>query len=259
MGVTIYLSHLISDRELAELTRCYHCGLESIEFSIGHELDHFEASMEQYRQRLTDMGSPRLTLHGPFLDLNPAAYDSLIRRVTRERFEACYRAGQLLGAEKIVFHSCFVPQVYYLTGWAERIIEFFEEFLDGKQGIGICLENVLDPEIAPIRQIAETISHPDFGLCLDVGHAHCYSKHSVTVWAEELAPWIRHLHLHDNDGSGDQHQALGRGNIPFEQILAVFLEQVSRQKGSFPTITLELNSAQDIIDSMHYLSQLEGK
>ena len=84
----IYVSHLLCDEDMKEICGQYGAGVESIEFSISDNLDRLERKMEQYQKRLEQMGNPPLTLHGPFLDLNPASFDSQIRNgltsVTRQ-------------------------------------------------------------------------------------------------------------------------------------------------------------------------------
>lgn len=112
----IYVSHLLCDEDMKELCCQYGTGVESIEFSISDNLDRLERKMERYQKRLEQMGNPPLTLHGPFLDLNPASFDSRIRKVTMERFDQCYQAGIRLGAKKIVYHSGMIPMVYFREG-----------------------------------------------------------------------------------------------------------------------------------------------
>lgn len=105
----IYVSHLLRDEEMKELVEELEVGVESIEFSISENLDHLSEHIKTYRKRLQFIGTRELTLHGPFLDLNPVAYDSRVRRVTMERFIQCYEAAQELGAKKIVYHTCYHP------------------------------------------------------------------------------------------------------------------------------------------------------
>ena len=130
----IYISHLLPDEEMQELLKNSELGVESIEFSISENLDHLDKTIETYKERLIKMGNPPLTLHGPFLDLIPATFDSMIRRVTMERFEQCYQVGKLLGAKKIVYHSGMIPTVYYRQGWANQVSRFFNDFLQDKDG-----------------------------------------------------------------------------------------------------------------------------
>ena len=154
-----------------------------------------------------------------FLDVNPAAYDRLVREVTMKRFDQCYQAGLLLGARKIVFHSGMNPYVYYKQGWADQVSRFFSEFMDGRQELEIVLENVFDDDWELLLDVYKKVDHPNFKLCLDIGHAHCYSSVDVREWAKALAPYVTHVHVHDNLGDRDAHTGLGRGNLPYQQVL----------------------------------------
>lgn len=215
----LYISHLLDDDSMKELIQEMGLGIESIEFSIAENLDQMEQKLLEYEKRLEYMGARELTLHGPFLDLNPMAFDSLVQEATRVRYEQTYEAGRKLGAKKIIFHAGYIPSVYFLEGWAERMVDFYERFLENKSDeIEILMENVLDPLPGPIRKVAEGISHPAFGICLDIGHAHCYSEVPVEQWISELFPYIRHLHLHDNLGNQDSHLALGAGSINLDPV-----------------------------------------
>ena len=173
----LYFSHLLPDEETKEIMKKTGMGLESIEFSISENLDHLESCLSAYAERLERMGCEELILHGPFLDLNSMTFDERIREVTRQRYEEAYDAAKKLGAKKIVYHSCYVPDFYLLIGWAERMAQFFEEFLaDKDDSVEVLMENVLDRVWEPLKETAERVDHPAFGLCLDIGHTHCYSK-----------------------------------------------------------------------------------
>ena len=194
----ICISHLLPDEEMKELVAATGVGVESIDFSISDNLDHLEKTIESYQKKLEEMGNPPLILHGPFLDLNPASFDSLIRDVTMKRFTQCYQAGLKLGAKKIVFHSGMIPCVYYREGWADKVSQFFTEFLRNKEKIEIVMENVLDEDWRLLLDVYKQVEHPNFKLCLDMGHAHCYSEISVLEWAQELAPsgtWKRNTSI----------------------------------------------------------------
>lgn len=224
----LYLSHLMSDNDMADLLEEYHLGVETIEFSIGYCLDEWRAKAAAYQERLKAMEwEGPLTVHGPFLDLDPVSWDSKIAQASRERFSQAYQAAWELGARKIVYHTCFVPMINFLEGWADRMIEFWNGFLTDKgREITVCLENVFDPEYAPLLKIAQAVSHPAFGLCFDVGHAHCFTSHPAREWLENLYPYVRHLHLHDNHGVWDEHLGMGQGTLPWKEILGFIQEKM---------------------------------
>lgn len=249
----IFISHLIPDEQMKELLTLTKAGVESIEFSVSENLDRLDQTMLSYEKRLRFMGCEQLILHGPFLDLNPMSYDSQIRRVTMQRYQQCYLAAQKLGAQKIVYHSCFLPRIYLPIGWAERVSEFYQEFLADKDtSIQIVMENVLDPSPKLLTEVARSVCHPAFSLCLDLGHAHCYSSVSLSEWISCLSPFIDHLHLHDNCGQSDFHLALGKGNIPFAQILPDLLLKN-------PTVSLECSDAKDLFSSWEFLRSFQKK
>ena len=250
----LYVSGLSGPEDMKAILKETGAGLETIAFSIAENLDRFEETLESERQLIEDCHRPALSVHGPFLDLNPMAFDSLVRSATMTRFNQAYEAARRLRARKIIFHSGMIPTVYFLEGWAERMIDFWNEFLDGKEGITVLMENVLDREITPFAEIAGAVSHPDFGLCLDIGHAHCYSPHEVSEWAEGLKGQIRHVHLHDNDGTWDHHKALGDGTIPLEEILPALA-------GGNPGVswTIECIGRKDVLKSVGTLRRILGQ
>ena len=244
----IYLSHLIPDQELAELFRADPTGLETIEFSIASCLDDFTDTLRQYSKRIEQMHPAALSVHGPFLDLNPASYDSCIQAVTRKRFEQAYHAAKALNATKIIYHSCFVPQINYYEGWVEQAVPFWKSFLDNKpDDITICMENVFDGFPVYIKEVIRQVDHPAFGICLDLGHAHAFSSIPVTQWVEELGSSIRHIHIHDNDGTKDSHLAIGDGTIAWDCVTDAL-----QKKCPTADFTIENNSREDFITSLNF-------
>lgn len=241
-----YISHLMDDDTMEKLVQSTGLGIESIEFSISDNLDEFDRTMETYTKRLEKMGNPSLTLHGPFLDLNPMAFDSQIQQVTMRRYEQAYEAAHRLGARKLILHSGFLPKVYFLEGWADRMVDFYNRFLENKnEEIQIVMENVLDPQPEPLAEVAERIQHAAFGICLDVGHTHSYSGVPLEQWIDVLKPYITHLHLHDNCGDRDSHLAVGDGSIPWASVQTLLSNGVE--------YTLECRTEEDVRKSVRRL------
>ena len=65
----------------------------------------------------------------------------------------------------------------------------------------------------------ENVNDPRMKMCMDIGHVSAYSQIPVMEWLEMFAPWIRHFHIHNNDGLVDSHQPLASGVIPMEEVL----------------------------------------
>ena len=242
------------------LARCG-CGLELISFSIAEKLDAFDTTLREMQGVLERLGNPPLTIHGPFLDLNPMAYDRLVQQATFDRFAQAYEAAEILGARKIIFHSGMVPTVYFLWGWAERMADFWNRFLEKRSGIPVCMENVLDREFGPFAEVADAVDSPDFGICLDTGHAHCYSDDGALAWAKGLAPYIRHMHIHDNDGTRDAHRPCVAGTVPNREILTYLLGQDENGAPRAPklsSIAVEQLSIEDAEASLRFVREIVG-
>jgi len=244
----IFISELLAPDELREFTKSY--GLELIRFSVADTLDRLDAAIQE-----VDYDCP-LTVHGPFLDLNPATWDSEVRRVTALRFHQAWCAGRALGAEKLVLHTGFMPRANVIEGWAPRVADFFGEFMATHGDMPVALENVLDPYWEPMLEVWQRVRHPGFGLCLDVGHAHCYSLQAATAWADGLLPALTHVHLHDNHGPrpldavADAHLALGDGTLPLKPLMAILGQR------SDLTYTIECASRDAVRKSLEALEKI---
>mgnify|MGYP004548202273 CR=1 FL=1 len=112
--------------------------------------------------------------------------------------------------------------------------------MEDKDDLEIVMENVLDEDWRLLLDVYKQVNHPKFKLCLDMGHAHCYSEESVLQWSEELAPYITHVHIHDNMGDRDAHKGLGTGNIPWEKVLRILPQTEKR------SWTVECSTKEDV-------------
>ena len=220
---TVYISHLFPDQEFKEiLDETPGLGIETIEFGIGDNLDHGQAALTAYRERLGSYLTGRpVSVHGPFLDLNPGSFDTLIRQATMTRFRQAYACAKDLHAERIIFHSGFNPDTCYEIGWPDKAAEFWQEFLEQCDGtIAVHLENVLDLHWEVVAEILDKADCPFFTACVDVGHVNTYSVQTPAEWLTGLAGKIGHLHLHDNNGKRDEHKALGTGTISPDELFS---------------------------------------
>jgi L-ribulose-5-phosphate 3-epimerase len=83
-----------------------------------------------------------------------------------------------------------------------------------KKGINIALENLRRPDYLDF--VFSNIQSDRLLFCYDSGHENCYTKGT-----DLLAKYLHKLcclHLHDNDGSSDQHRIPGEGTMDWEHI-----------------------------------------
>lgn len=68
-----------------------------------------------------------------------------------------------------------------------------------------------------------------------------FKEYDVYRWIEILGDRIGHFHLHNNDGSGDQHRALMDGSLDMERIIKC----ANRFCGSDVTFTIESHECRE--------------
>ena len=212
----IFLSTIAPDA--AETARAWGVHLEIAEYCTAWNMDRdFPTVDRQVKQKVEGVG--RLLLHAPFNELFPCAIDPKARELAAFRFRQAIELAKGYGAEKVVIHGGYNPRIYYPVWYVEQSIRFWKDFLREDPGIELVLENVLETEPAWLTDILKGVDHPRLRMCLDVGHVHAYSKVSVMEWLESSAPWISHFHIHNNDGTADDHCVPDVGNIPMEKLL----------------------------------------
>lgn len=246
----IAFSDLLTKEDMKMAVEKTGMAVESIDFSITDNLDNIKQTIIDYKARMEYMGASKLFIHGPFLDMSPVSFDSKIRSVTEYRFQQAYDAGVELGAEKIVFHTSYIPIFWFPDGWPERMAEFWNRFMEGKDQMQVVFENVYDPTPDLMVKVAELVETSNFKLCLDIGHANHFSQIPVLDWARAFGNHVGHVHVHDNDGSRDAHLAIGNGNIPAQD---VFLE--IKKNSPQASYTIECNTLDDVLASYKRLIQ----
>ena len=211
------------DSRAPSLARRWRLGCEDITFSYAPMLDD-PAALPQAANRVA--GLSRLWLHAPFAELIPCAIDPLVRETALRRFRQTIRTARMLGVKRIVVHGGYIPLVYFPEWYVEQSAVFWKELLaDVPPDMVLAVENVMEPGPDMLVQIAQAVADPRLGLCLDVGHANTsVSRTPPMEWIGPMAPWLKHVHLHNNRGDWDLHDPLGQGDIPMAQVLDTLLD-----------------------------------
>ncbi len=197
-----------------------------------------------------------ITLHGPFLDLSPGSPDPSVREVTRMRLEQAIAAAEVFAPKTVVCHAGYDPSRYDFVKelWLEHAAETWNHMANRLDGIGsrLMLENVYETRPEQVRGLFDRLDSTKFGCCLDIGHLNVFSDRPLSDWVEVLGPFIGQLHLHDNDGTFDQHSGLGNGSIDTAPLAGLF------SNGALPpVITLEPHEKSDLQTSIRFLSDLK--
>ena len=234
----LFLSTIADDA--VQTAREFGLGVELAQFCLAENMDKTPPDVQASLDAALQM--PRRVLHAPFAELCPAAIDPLVRAVTRRRFLQAAALAKRYGAEKMVVHSGFIPLVYYPEWFAPQSAAFWREFLNDVDGLTLCVENVMETSPDALRQIAEQVNDPRLRICFDVGHAFCQSG-DLAPWLDALAPYISHVHLHNNHGSFDEHLGLPDGTLDMAAVIRQ-LEALAPQA----TYTLEVRSARASVE-----------
>ena len=234
----LYISTLADDA--AVLAREHGFGLEIVEFCTALNFDTgFSAWDAAVREKMKGVES--FTFHAPFNELCPAAIDPLILDVTRKRFAQAFNLMTGYGINTMIAHSGFIPNVYFEEWFVEKSVTFWWDYLSDKpEGFRLYLENVLESSPDSLIEVAAAINDERFRLCLDIGHAAILEpRMPILEWVERMLPFLGHIHLHNNYGKRDTHNALGDGDIDVAEVI-----RMVTKKAPGATFTLETSSAE---------------
>jgi sugar phosphate isomerase/epimerase len=219
----------------------------------GYTLGHYHPRALRGAARAFQRAGRRLTVHGPFQDMLPGALDDGVLAASRRRLRQAFRYLPVFQPVAVVCHLGYEDRHYHWNReeWLTRAAATWKELAAtaAAHGAAVMLENVFerDPEI--FLEVLDRVRAPNLQVCFDVGHLLAFSTGDFPHWLKTLAPVIGHLHLHDNQGDHDTHQALGTGRVPLKMVLD-YLAGAGRR----PLITLEPHQEGSLTPSLEYLA-----
>ena len=192
------------------------------------------------------------TMHGAFLDVTIHSQDSLIREVSEKRIIQSMDIAKEMKLRGVVFHT---GRLYgfrdglYLDNWKKTNIDFFRRMLEKYPGQNIYIENMFDEKPDILAGLTEDLKeYNNFGICFDYAHAKVYGD-DIEEWFRELAPYIKHMHINDNNLKDDLHLAIGEGKIDWDEFVTMV------QKYSIDSsVLIEVTGIEKQIESLEYIS-----
>lgn len=219
-------------KEQLSLAEKYNLGFEYNEFfrpEILDDKDKVKSLLNFYKNIERDRSAD--TLHGVFLDIAIHSTDSVIRMASEKRIHQSMEAAASLGVKGVILHTGLIPNYKsksYIDNWLEKSVEYYSRLIDEYSGIDIYIENMFDVEYEYIKLLGQAMSNSKhFGICLDYAHAAVFSG-KPEKWYEELKPYVKHMHINDNDFNDDSHLAMGDGSIDWNR----FFDVTADYKGS---------------------------
>lgn len=204
-------------------------GVTAIEIGVGKP-DYFDHRNCGHIQKLLDtLSSSGVRVHsihspfGPNYDIS--SLDDAVHESGVDALIDSIELASVLDADKVIVHASEV-----LNGERGRRIERARGVLRemasvaAESGIVLALENLppnyLGHTPEEILALLDGTDRGSVGVCFDSGHANL-SGH-FAEFASAMLPMSVTTHLHDNDGSGDQHLFPGSGNIDWRNFASTY-------------------------------------
>jgi len=163
-----------------------------------------------------------VTYHAPFRDWNVGSFNDAVREASVDQVKQTLDDAAAAGAGAVVVHGGAVPRRY--PPWvretaAENARRSLRECAEYAQFVGVplCLENqpvndakeryTTTPDDLESTVDAANVLPEYLGVTLDVGHAKVNGYH-WRDFVDRFGDRIRVCHLHDNDGTADDHEPL---------------------------------------------------
>lgn len=229
----------------AEAVRSYAgTGFRYLDYSFYY--DHLERSPfmqddeKLWQKEVEDSGEAALEngftfvqAHAPgYNPLKPVDHERAMRAICRT-VDACGK----LHIPNMVIHTSFGQQHLYpmdKRSYFEYNAKFLAPILRSaeKHQLTICIENSTSKNMGScyfprtaeeMNDFAAFIDHPLLKCCWDTGHALMEGKADQTEDLKCLAPNLRAVHIHDNNGLSDQHLPLYCGKLDPEALVKALI------------------------------------
>ena len=232
-----------------EQAKKYGFGIELNDLCISANLEHEKRDwvVERIRKEIRESGreGKKTILHGPFTELTPAAIDSRAIDLMRERYISTISICKELNIRDLVLHDGYIPFIYQKEWHRKRSVKFWREFAEEiPKDFSVYIENVFDDEPGLLCDIIDEIGDSRYKICLDIGHANAVGPggiEDILNWLKVMGERIGHLHLHNNDGRGDNHGDINSGTMEIDKVL----EGIRKYCPYDVTMTIESRKAEE--------------
>lgn len=133
----------------------------------------------------------------------------------------------------------------------EQVVEILNEYLSRVADAVKKYGGTLDKFIGDAAMAENMQGEDHFGVCLDLAHAYL-SGTPLEEWERQLKPYVKHLHINDNDRQEDTHQPVGSAGFPWQNY-KTFLETFPEEEK--PSVLIEVRGYQDLAASVEYMQK----
>lgn len=253
MGRFLVVSKLDRLQEYKAIADQYGVGFEINDFFEPRVLDDMDEQARMIEQYL-EVGIPEgSTMHGAFLDVVVFSSDEKIAEISKMRIRQSLDIAKRLGVKGVVLHTNCNPMLtgeVYDNNVISKTVDYMKELLQTYPDRMIFMENMFDSSPRILAEISQQLSQfVNYGVCLDYAHASISSV-PMSDWVEMLAPYLKHIHINDNDLKRDMHWALGTGQIDWNQFAKYYRTHFDQC-----SVLVETTAPEAQIQSLNYLKE----
>ena len=192
------------------------------------------------------------TVHTPISDMNIASPTRLIREASINEIKNSMDLASNIDANIVVVHPGKIP--FLTRQFEDKILDLnynsLKECADyaNDLGLSMCVENMPNMEgylFKDISKLDELTNNLDVYITMDVGHAHNCNFSPKDMLSSDK---IKHIHLSDNDGTWDNHDALGYGTLNFD-VLFKELKNIKYNN----ILVIEVKNIKEVENSLSFL------
>jgi len=214
---------------LDEIEKVAGLGFDYLELAMDPPMAHYSilSSQKNDINRSLEDNNLGLVCHLPTF-VSTADLTESLREASVAEMRFSLDVAVELGAMKVIFHPSMVSGMgsFVLDTVKEHAFEFLSEMVTVARSLDmpLCLENMfprnlLGVEPDDFEYIFKVF--PSLKLALDTGHANIDDQRGRRLkrFVEQLGKRIAHLHFSDNQGSRDEHLAIGKGVVNFNELV----------------------------------------
>ncbi|MEW6354976.1 MAG: sugar phosphate isomerase/epimerase family protein [Planctomycetota bacterium] len=180
------------------------------------EIEQIEKWLREYRLGILDLHASSGVEKGWF---SPLEYERLAGvELVKNRIEMAAR----LSSDVIIMHvgePKTDEELGSRLGRLRRSMDALAPFAE-ERGVRIALENGGPGSLLVIEALLSEYGPESLGICYDSGHGNM-TGHRGLDWLDPLKARLISVHLHDNDGAGDQHKLLFTGTVDWRRLAGV--------------------------------------
>jgi sugar phosphate isomerase/epimerase len=196
-----------------------HFGLWEVLIEGEHRLDIAKLAMKH----AVDSYDLRLQFHAPISDVNIGSVYEPMRVVAVKEITDAIAVCNEVGVGLITVHPGFVQGIAFLA--KDKVVEQTKRSLAelapiaADHSVELAIENLpvgINGTCTTAEELIEVVTPSSIGVCFDVGHANTAGQVDAFV---EHASLFRNVHLHNNDGTWDQHNAIDDGTADIAAVV----------------------------------------